>query len=68
MMRLINAISLSENISTVVFKICDCLEHMASGGNKETPYIDAIFPHHLTVINKNINLTDIIFYDGASNF
>ena len=51
-MPLINTTALSENISPVVLEIHDCLEHMATGGNKYEPYIAASFLHHLTVIDK----------------
>ena len=67
MITFINEIALSENMSSVVLEINDCLEHMVAGGNKDAPYISAIFPHHLTVIDKNRNLSDLIFFDGASN-
>ena len=51
-MPLINTIILPENIPSVVLEIHDCLEHMATGGNKYEPYIAASFLHHLTVIDK----------------
>ena len=62
---LLNAIALSENMSPVVLEIYDCLEHIDSEGNKDEPHIAAILLHHLTIIDKKRNITDIIFFDGA---
>ena len=40
---------------------------MAAGGNKDAPYIADIFLPRLTAIDKNSNITDLIFYYGSSN-
>ena len=52
-------------MSPVVLEIYDCLEHIDSEGNKDEPHIAAILLHHLTIIDKKRNITDIIFFDGA---
>ena len=67
MMRLINEIELSANMSPVVLEIHYCLDHMDAGREKDVPYIAAIFFHHLTVIDKKRNLTDLIFFYRVLN-
>ena len=59
-MPFINTILLSANMSPVVLEIHDFLEHMDTGGNLDAPYIAAILLHHLTIIDKKKNLTDLI--------
>ena len=61
-MPLINAIGLSENMSPVVLKVHDFLEHMSAGGNKDASHFAAMFLHSLTVIDKKKDLTDLIIF------
>ena len=66
-MPLINKIALSANMSPAVLEIHYCSQHTDKVENKDAPYIAAIYLHHLTVIDKKRNITDLIFFYGASN-
>ena len=40
---------------------------MADGGKKDAPYIASLFESYLDDLDPNRDLTDVIFFDGASN-
>ena len=44
-----------------------CTTHMAEGGKKDAPYISGIFEEKVMEYDPNMSLTDIFFFDGASN-
>ena len=47
--------------------IVDCTEHMAAGGKKDTLYIADNFEDKVEEYDPNHTLTDVVYFDGASN-
>ena len=66
-MPLINILGMAGNTPPTVLAIHDCTAHMADGGKKDAPYIASLFESYLDDLDPNRDLTDVIFFDGASN-
>ena len=62
-----NVLAMSGTTSPVTVGILDCTTHMAEGGKKDAPYILGIFEEKVMEYDPNMSLTDIFFFDGASN-
>ena len=66
-MPLMNVLAMSGTTSPVTVGIVDCTTHMAEGGKKDAPYISGIFEEKVMEYDPNMSLTDVFFFDGASN-
>jgi hypothetical protein len=64
---LINILGSTALRPNVVLEIHNCFHHMAMGGKKDARYIAKLFRPHLQQLDPNKELTDIVFFDGASN-
>lgn len=54
-------------VPPTVVAINDCTDHMADGGKKDAAYIAEMFRSNVDQYDKNKLLTDLFFFDGASN-
>jgi hypothetical protein len=68
-MPLINILCMSGTTPPTVLGIRDCTEHMQAGGKKDAPYIAEMFDKYVERLDpgKHQGLTDLFFFDGASN-
>ena len=66
-MPLMNVLAMSGTSSPVTVGIMDCTTHMAEGGNKDAAYISGIFDEKVMEYDPKMSLTDLFFFDGASN-
>ena len=66
-MPLMNILAMSGSTPPLTIGIVDCTGHMAAGGKKDATYIADIFEEKLEEYDPNHTLTDIFFFDGASN-
>ena len=55
------------NYPPIVVAIDDCSEHMADGGKKDASYIAHLFGEKIAEYNPGKVLTDLFFFDRASN-
>ena len=66
-MPLINVLAMSGQVPPTVLAINDCTDHIADGGKKDAPYIAQMFLELIKELDPNFELTDLLFFDGASN-
>jgi hypothetical protein len=66
-MPLMNILAMSGSTPPLTIGIVDCTEHMAAGGKKDATYIADIFEDKVEEYDPNHFLTDVFFFDGASN-
>jgi hypothetical protein len=66
-MPLLNVLATSGSIPPITVGIVDCTEHMAAGGKKDASYIADIFEDKVEEYDPTHTLTDIFYFDGASN-
>jgi len=66
-MPLMNILAMSGTTSPVTVGIMDCTTHMAEGGKKDAAYISGIFDEKVMEYDPKMSLTDLFFFDGASN-
>ena len=56
------------NLPLSVLEIVDCQGHLGDGGEKGGTFICNIFLNHIRKIDPHKSITDIVMFDGASNF
>ena len=66
-MPLLNILAMSGSTPPLTVGIVDCTKHMAAGGKKDATYIAEIFEDKVEEYDPNHTLTDLFFFDGASN-
>jgi len=66
-MPLLNILAMSGFTPPLTIGIVDCTEHMAAGGKKDASYIADIFEDKVEEYDPNHTLTDLFYFDGASN-
>ena len=66
-MPLMNILAVSGSTPPLTIGIVDCTGHMAAGGKKDAMYIADIFEDKVEEYDPNHTLTDVFFFDGASN-
>ena len=66
-MPLLNILAMSGTTPPLTIGILDCTTHMASGGKKDATYIADIFAEKVEEYDLNHQLTDVFYFDGASN-
>lgn len=66
-MPLLNILAMSGSTPPLTIGIVDCTEHMAAGGKKDASYIADIFEDKVEEYDPNHTLTDLFYFDGASN-
>jgi hypothetical protein len=64
---LANMLSMGIHCPPAVLEICDCTGHMERGGIKDARYIAGRFIPVIKSLDPRGNLTDVVFFDGASN-
>jgi hypothetical protein len=60
-------VAMSGTTSPVTVGIIDCTTHMAEGGKKDAAYISGIFDEKVMEYDPKMSLTDLFFFNGASN-
>jgi len=66
-MPLFNILAAGVHCPAAVLEIVDCSQQMSSGGKKDSQYISSLFLTHMNKLDKEKSLTDLIYFDGASN-
>jgi len=66
-MPLLNILAMSGTTPPLKIGILDCTTHMASGEKKDATYIADIFAEKVEEYDPNHQLTDVLYFDGASN-
>ena len=66
-MPLLNILAMSGSTPPLTVGIVDCTKHMAAGGKKDAMYIADIFEDKVEEYDPNHSLTDLFYFDGASN-
>jgi hypothetical protein len=66
-MPLLNILAFLANQPPVTVAIKDASEHMRQGGKKDAPYIAGIMDGEIKTYDPIGELTDLFFFDGASN-
>ena len=62
-----NILGMCGTIPPVTISIHDCTGHMAMGGKKDAPFIANLFEEKILECDPHGLLTDVFFFDGASN-
>ena len=65
---LLNILDSAKNIPVAVMEIVDCQGHLSDGNKKYGTFISNQFLNHMREIDPVKNLTDIVMFNGASNF
>ncbi len=66
-MPLMNIIALCANTPPITISIHDCTKHMQKGGRKDATYVVGLFEDKVREQNTSDTLTNVFFFDGASN-
>ena len=66
-MPLINIMASGVYETAAVLEIVDCSAYLASGGKKDAKYISSLFLPHMSELDPQKRLIDLLFFDGASN-
>ena len=66
-MPLVNVLVTCGEVPPTVIAINDCTGHMAAGGKKDASFIAKMFHSDVDKYDKEKSLTDLFFFDGASN-
>ena len=66
-MPFINVLGICGYTSPKVLAIHDCSEHLAGGGKKDAPFIAELFESEVEQLDPSKTLTNVFFFDGASN-
>ena len=66
-MPLVNMLASIINNPAHVLEISDTSDVMAAGGKKDTEKIANMFLEHINRVDPAKNLSDVIYFDGASN-
>ena len=62
-----NILCFCGSASPTTISIEDCTRHIEDGGKKDAPYIASLFEEKVTEYDPHNFLTDVFFFDGASN-
>ena len=64
---MINILGAGIHNPMAILGITDCIEHIASGGTKDAPYIAKLFQPFVMTLNEAAGekVVDISFFDGA---
>ena len=66
-MPLMNILASCADTPPITISIHDCTKHMQVGGKKDASYVAGIFEDKVREYDPNNTLTDLFFFDGASN-
>ena len=66
-MPFINVLGICGYAPPKVLSIHDCSEHLAGGGKKDAPFIAQLFESEVEQLDPSKTLTNVFFFDGASN-
>jgi len=66
-MPLMNVLAMTATVSPMTIAIQDCLAHMEEGGKKDAVYVALLFEEKVGKFDPQNKLTDVFFFDGASN-
>ena len=66
-MPLMNVLAMTATVSPMTIAIQDCSSHMVDGGKKDAVYVASLFEEKVAEFDPQNQLTDVFFFDGASN-
>ena len=66
-MPLMNVLAMTATVSPMTVAIQDCSSHMEVGGKKDAVYVASLFEEKVGEFDPYNQLTDVFFFDGASN-
>jgi hypothetical protein len=66
-MPLMNVLAMTATVSPMTVAIQDCSSHMEEGGKKDAVYVATLFEEKVGEFDPQNQLTDVFFFDGASN-
>jgi hypothetical protein len=66
-MLLMNVLAMTAGVPPITIAIEDCTSHMEEGGKKDAVHVASIFKEKVSEFDPNRQLTDVFFFDGASN-
>jgi hypothetical protein len=66
-MPLINVLGICGFSTPKVLSIHDCSDHLAGGGKKDAPFVAQLFEGEVEQLDPQKKLTNVFFFDGASN-
>ena len=66
-MPLMNVLAMTATVSPMTIAIQDCSSHMVDGGKKDAVYVASLFEEKVVEFDPQNQLTDVFFFDGASN-
>jgi hypothetical protein len=66
-MLLMNVLAMMATVSPMTISIQGCLSHMEEGGKKDAVYVALLFEEKVGKFDPQNQLTDVFFFDGASN-
>ena len=66
-MPLMNVLAMTATVPPVTVAIQDCTAHMEEGGKKDAVYVASLFEDKVKEFDPKNHLTDVFFFDGASN-
>ena len=66
-MPLMNVLAMTATVSPMTIAIQDCSSHMVDGGKKDAVYVASLFEEKVDEFDPQNQLTDVFFFDGASN-
>ncbi len=62
-----NILAMTATVSPMTIAIQDCSSHMEEGGKKDAVYVASLFEEKVAKYDLRNQLTDVFFFDGASN-
>ena len=62
-----NVLAMMTTVSPMTSAIQDCSSHMEEGGKKDAVYVASLFEEKVGEFDPQNQLTDVFFFDGASN-
>ena len=66
-MPLMNVLAMTATVPPVTVAIQDCTTHMEEGEKKDAVYVVSLFEDKVKELDSKNHLTDVFFFDGASN-
>jgi len=66
-MPLMNVLAMTATVTPMTIAIQDCSSHMEEGGKKDAVYVASLFEEKVAEFDPRNQLTDVFFFDGASN-
>ena len=64
---LMNVLAMTATVSPMTIAIHDCSSHMEEGGKKDAVYVASLFEEKVAEFDPKNQLTNVFFFDGASN-